>query len=339
MSDGLTLKTGIGGIIIPQNADKHTKSRLGQFVVWMDDRDLLWHQVDLAAYRDAMEDAGKAPATVNAHLSTIRARYRAIVRDNATRDSLYRLAEQVADAPSDRKSFVDEILTRVENAIAPQASQVRVKVSQDRADSAHLRLTREQAEALMMAPGVNTLMGLRDTAVIALMLCTGIREAELSSLKVPDLRQRLGGELALHVREGKGCKERLVPYGELSWVLAVVDAWFSKAGIGGGYVFRGLYKGGKTLRTGRLSVRAIGHIMGRYPMMVDGEMVHVKPHDLRRTYARRLFEAGTDPVAIQQNLGHSGLATTLGYIGNLDVTYRRAPAVYTFDLSKLVRET
>lgn len=339
MSDDLALKTGIGDIIIPQNADKHTRSRLRQFVAWMDDRGLLWHQPDLAAYRDAMKDAGKAPATVNAHLSTIRARYRAIVRDNTTRDSLYRLAEQVTGTPSDRKSFVDEILIRVENAIDPQVSQVRVKFSQDRADSAHLRLTKEQAEALMVAPGVNTLVGLRDTAVIALMLCTGIREAELSALKAPDLRQRLAGDLALHVREGKGCKERLVPYGELSWVLALVDAWCSEAGFGTDYVFCGLYKGGKMLRSGRLSVRAIGYIVGRYPVMVDGNLVHVKPHDLRRTYARRLFEAGTNPVAIQQNLGHSGLATTLGYIGELDVTYRRAPAVYTFDLSKLVRGT
>ena len=44
-------------------------------------------------------------------------------------------------------------------------------------------------------------------------------------LDVGDLRQRLGGELALHVREGKGARERLVPYGDLDWCLAVVDAW------------------------------------------------------------------------------------------------------------------
>ena len=70
---------------------------------------------------------------------------------------------------------------------------------------------------------MDTLVGLRDMSLLAMMLCTGVREAELSALDVPDLRQKLGGALALHVREGKSCKERLVPYGELEWVLAVVD--------------------------------------------------------------------------------------------------------------------
>ena len=61
----------------------------------------------------------------------------------------------------------------------------------------------------------------------------------------------------------------------------------------------------------------------------------VKPHNLFRIYARRLYQAGVDPVAIQQNLGHVQLETTLGYIGTLGADKRRAPAVYEFDLRKL----
>jgi site-specific recombinase XerD len=72
---------------------------------------------------------------------------------------------------------------------------------------------------------------LRDTALIALMLCTGVREAGLCALQVRHFRLKLGGALALHVREGKGCAERLVPYGEPEWVLAVVDKWREAAGI------------------------------------------------------------------------------------------------------------
>lgn len=45
-------------------------------------------------------------------------------------------------------------------------------------------LTKEQADALLAAPGVDNLLGLRDTAVIAVMLCTGVREAEFSALQV-----------------------------------------------------------------------------------------------------------------------------------------------------------
>ena len=91
------------------------------------------------------------------------------------------------------------------------------------------------------------------------------------------------------------------------------------AGIRDGPVFRGFYRDGQTVRPGRLTVRAVQDVLGAYPIVVDGTLVTVKPHDCRRTYARRLYEAGADVVAIQQNLGHGDLKTTLAYIGALDV--------------------
>jgi len=336
--------TSTAAIILPAAPDKHTKHRLTKFSNWLARSSHQWHSPDLAAYRDYLLAAGGtdgdplSPSTVQAHLSTIRGRYAAIIRE---RDLFYRVAAQQTDAPLERKALVDEIITRLENAMAPAAAPVKVKTSQDKPDAAHLRLTTAQAEALMAAPGVDNLLGLRDTAVIATMLCTGVREAELAALDAPDLRQRLGGELALHVREGKGCKERLIPYGELEWVLAVMDKWMGAAGISEipfrgqeEAVYRSFFRGGRRLR-GRLSVRAIQYILASYPIMVDGKLTKVKPHDLRRTYARRLYEAGVDLVAIQQNLGHASQQTTLGYIGTLDVARRKPPAVYSFDLSSL----
>ena len=320
--------------LTPFDADKHARYRLGKFQNWLEQSGDKWYQPDMIAYRTHLLE-NYAPATARAHLSTIRARYDAIVRDNATRDALYQLAEQTADNPADRKAFVDEVIERMKNAADPKHTTVKVKVRQDRPDSDQLRLTNEQASALLAAPGVDTIQGLRDTAIIALMLCTGVREAELSTLVVNDLRQRLGGELALHVREGKGCKERLIPYGELSWVLAIIDQWLERACIQAGPVFRGFYKGGHKLRPGRLSVRAIEYILASYSIMVDGELTPAKPHDLRRTYARLLYDASVDLIAIQQNLGHADIKTTLGYIGELDADRRRAPALYTFDLSQL----
>lgn len=332
MNTQLARRSGETVSLVPVGAGKHARYRLGKFERWLISQSQQWHDPDLAAYRDHLVEKGYKATTIQAHLSTIRAQYGRLIKDNAIRDVLYSMAAQVTDSVVEQKAFVDEAITRLKNAADPAHSSVKVPTSQDRADSEHLRLTREQAEALMATPGTDTLVGLRDTAIIALMLCTGIREAELSALEVKDLRQRLGGELALHVREGKGCKERLIPYGQLNWVLTVIDAWLEKAGIDDGPVFRGLYKDNTTLRPGRLSVRAIQYILARHPIAIDGEMRTVKPHDLRRTYARRLYEAGMDTVAIQQNLGHADLRTTLGYIGTLDAEKRRAPAIYTFRL-------
>ena len=99
-------------------------------------------------------------------------------------------------------------------------------------------------------------------------------------------------------------------------------------------MFKGMYKGGRKLRPGKLSIRAIGYILESYPVMVDGVLRKVKPHDCRRTYAKRL-SGHMSTNAISQNLGHSDIKTTLGYIGPEDAQDRRPSAVYTFDLSRL----
>jgi integrase len=69
--------------------------------------------------------------------------------------------------------------------------------------------------------------------------------------------------------------------------------------------------------------------------MVDGKSTRIKPHDFCRTYARRSFGRDVDLVAIQQNLGHANLKTTLHYIGVLNVEKRRPPSAYDFDLASL----
>ena len=317
-------------ILVAKKVDKDSKYRLGKFATWLDGTGSPWYIPDLVTYRDTLLANGLATTTVSAPLSTVRARYRSLVKDRALFFSMVPDADFVK-----QKAKVDEIVTRIENAIDPDESKVTTETVQDVTDSAHLRLASGQASALISSPDLDDLKGLRDCAVIALLLCTGIREQELSNLVVNDLRQTYGGELALHVREGKGCKTRLVPYGELSWCLAIVERWLDRAGISEGPVFKGLYRGTRKLRPGKLSVRAIEYILDDYPIMIDGVLRKVKPHDCRRTYARRLYEAGLGLMEVQQNLGHADHKTTEKYIGTLDASKRRPPAVYTFDLSLL----
>lgn len=329
----------------PDKASKDLRSRVLQFTAWLAAHPAIdRYAPDLAAYRDHLltrDDSPLSPATVSVHLSTIRSAYARLLKSNTLRDQLYtRAAGDLqrlghVDTPADRKAFVDEYLKRMENAIDPEASYLKRLTRQDVADGAHVRLTRAQAETILSAPGVVPLSALRDTAVIAMLLCTGLREAELCALEVPDLRQDLGGELSVHVRKGKGLKERLIPYGDLAWVLAIVDKWLEAAEITAGSVFRSVWKGGRHVR-GPLSVRGVENIVTKYPIVGDrGKLITVRPHDLRRTYARRLYEAGVDLVSISQNLGHASTKTTLKYIGTLGADKRRALGVYSFDLAQL----
>jgi hypothetical protein len=123
----------IRALLIPPNAGKDARYRLGKFATWLTKTGRQWYEPDLAGYRDELLDV-YAPSTISAHLSTIRARYQEILRDNGTRDSLYALAGERfphmgTDTPANRKAYVGEILARLSNAIDPKVSQVRQKTS------------------------------------------------------------------------------------------------------------------------------------------------------------------------------------------------------------------
>src|SRR5664279_1088575 len=228
-------------------SNKDARHRVGIFIDWMHDQRQNWLQPDLAAYRDyLLAERGLAPASVAAHLSTLRGRYTALLRDNALREQLYALSAAENGSASDRKSFVDETLTRLENALQAANAPLTVIHQQDDLDARHIRLTVAQALELLDAPvrdGRNTRReALRDAALIAILLCTGLREMEVCALEVGDLRQQVNRKLGVAVRSGKGAKARFVPYGGLAWCLEYVETWLSSAGISSGAVFRGLRK-------------------------------------------------------------------------------------------------
>jgi len=308
--------------------DRYT---VGIYVNWMRERNRPFLIPHLAEFRDFLLDDQKLKATtVSKYITCVRKLYERFMRD---RDFLYSLLRPDTSF-LERKAIVDEIVTRIENAIHPDEIRVKLETIQDQADEVGRRLTREQANDLLKQPGLKDLKGLRNTAMVALALATGAREGELVRLEVQDIRQRLSGEIALRIRNGKGRKTRLVPYGEMIWVLDFVDAWLNESGITSGYVFRRFfwYKTEQTHKTiagwDKLHTRTFYDMLESLPIEINGEKVFVRPHDLRRTYARLCYEAGMELSRIQRNLGHVTYDTTLHYIGALDGNLRRPPAAY-----------
>lgn len=328
-------------VLMPERPSKDHKSRLGFYINWLSERGLAWYQPDLSAYRDYLlrqrtrrdkqgnsAPAALSPPTVQAHLATIRGRYSQLTRSNDIRDRLYELTNP-NDSEAEQRALVDEFFIRMMNDLHPSTAPVKVVEAQDIADSEHLRLKPYQVSALVQAPGISSLRGLRDTALMTLMVCTGVRAAEAAELQVADLRQRLGGELSLRVREGKGGKQRLIPYGPLDWCLMYVDAWLREANIEAGPIFRGIRRGGKSVRPSGIGTWTVNDIMNAYPISIDGGLRTVKPHDLRRTYARNAYDFGMDLERIRQNLGHTSLQTTQTYIGALDGRDRHPPNMFS----------
>lgn len=319
-------------------------SRFSLYVQWLDETGKHWTNPDLQGYGKYLmgNERGLSAASTKAHLSTIRGLLKQFV------DSLKPQIEAALDAAfpaypvADRNAVEQHFYRGMEHALSPDRTRdIQATKQQDTVDSQHRRLTSEQAAELIAAPGENTLRGLRDTALLALALCTGLREGELVALNVDDLRQTSEGELVLLVRNGKGKKQRTVPYGALVWALDYVDAWLAHAGIFQGAVFRGfqdrhtpdklpaeLSPAQVTPRlTKRLTTRAVQNILAAYPVAIAGAMVAVKPHDLRRTYAKLLHDNDMKLLRIKDNLGHSSSDTTQRYIGDGSAAERRAPAV------------
>jgi integrase len=313
--------------------DRH--SRIQRFVGWQQATGRAWHSPDLAAWRDDLLSEGLKPSTIAAYLATVRGRYADLTIDNQVRDRLYDSTPPTA-SPADRYAMVNEMLTRLLNAVNPKTAPIKETTVQDRTASDHLRLTPRQAEWFIRSPGIDTLKGLRDTALIALLLCTGLREGELVALKVSDLRQYSeDGELCVLVQHGKGDKQRLVSYGDLVWCLEYVDLWLAQSGITDGFVFRRVLRWEKTIANDGqpLTTRAIQKILKLYPVAIPGGLARVKPHDCRRTYAKIQYDAGMELLAIQQNLGHSNIATTERYIGELNMRKRRGRGAFRVDLA------
>ncbi|MFX1766182.1 tyrosine-type recombinase/integrase [Paraburkholderia sp. A1RI-2L] len=79
----------------------------------------------------------------------------------------------------------------------------------------HPECSRSRADPERTARG-DTLLGLRDRAMLETLYSTGVRRAELVSLEVGDIDP----ERALMVRQGKGQARRLIPIGEraLAWI-------------------------------------------------------------------------------------------------------------------------
>ena len=158
----------------------------------------------------------------------------------------------------------------------------------------------------------------RDLAVLAVLLCTGVRSAELLELTVSALAGR-PGDRRLHV-QGKGGKNRSIPIeGALDEVvgdyLRTRRTRFGERLPGGAALF--VDHRGEPLRRGGLQylVRQSMRAAGISDRVQPGAMVHA----LRHTFATRLAEDGANAAEIAKLLGHASINSSQTYI---DVTAR-----------------
>jgi site-specific recombinase XerD len=103
-------------------------------------------------------------------------------------------------------------------------------------------LSLKQAQALLNAPDITTTKGLRDRAIIAVLLGCGLRRSEVSALTLSHIQQRDGCWCSVDLI-GKQGRVRTVPMP--TWVKVAIDTWNGPAGVTDGHVFRSVNRGDK----------------------------------------------------------------------------------------------
>lgn len=170
----------------------------------------------------------------------------------------------------------------------------------------------DEVESLLNATD-NTPKGLRDAAIIALMIGCGLRRAEVAGLTVDSLDF---DRMDLRVI-GKGNKERLVP---VPWfAMDRVIRWLNVRGAHPGNLFLPIRKGQLLTtvvvkgvrRPASISPFVVWDVVRRAVRLAG--IRHASPHDFRRTYITMLLERDVDYGSIQRIVGHADIRTTARY--------------------------
>lgn len=187
-------------------------------------------------------------------------------------------------------------------------------------------LTLAQARALLAAP-TEGVKGLRDRAMVSLMLRRGLRTVEVVRADVADLRQ-VGGMGVLYVQgKGHATKDDFVVLGAeceraiSSYLAARRDTGGDVTGGAPLFAATGHRNGG-----GRMTTRAVSRIAKDAMRACGIDSPHITAHSLRHTAVTLSLVGGATVQEAQAMARHADISTTLVYAHNLERLDARAEA-------------
>lgn len=178
-------------------------------------------------------------------------------------------------------------------------------------------LSTAEADALLAAPARTTWTGVRDHALLALDIQTGLRVSELCSLTTTSIRFGTGAHVTC---TGKGRRHRATPITAATAAImtAYLDQRITRPGAA---LFCGPH--GQQLSRDALEHRLAIHLAtatARCPSLADKK---ITMHTLRHTCAMNLLAAGVDISVIALWLGHQSTHSTDAYL-HADMTIKQA---------------
>jgi integrase/recombinase XerD len=168
-------------------------------------------------------------------------------------------------------------------------------------------LTPLEAERVLAVPDIAQPFGLRDRAILEVFYSSGIRRNELCHLDLTDVQFERG---LLHVRQGKGRKDRFVPVGPraLAWVEDYLQRARPRLGLRQDPRALFVGKHGQRVHPSRLAAH-VHKLINKAGLGKSGSC-----HLFRHSFATALLENGCDLPHIQAMMGHAKLETTAIYL-------------------------
>jgi integrase/recombinase XerD len=271
--------TSIHGQAAPSSIKMYERD-FKAYLAYAGSRDAALDPTTLARWRTHLaQDTEMSPNTINRMLSAVKR----IMREAA-----------------------EQKYTTHENAAAfERVSGVMVRALRERVKTtARTKIEPEDMKRLTEAPGTDTLVGLRDTALLHTLASSGLRVSELASLTKAQVVRR-GRSYFLSVMGKTDVEHRDTPLSPAAY--AAIMLWLEKRPVESEYIFTSFDgRGDSRVNDKPMSEVGVWKLIVKYA----GEMgiKNVKPHDFRRFVGTEL--ASKDIRKVQKALGHKRIETT-----------------------------
>lgn len=267
-------------------------------------------------YLDA--EKGCSPATIEAYRSDLKL-FREFLRDDGTVPHVGAITPEVlrryiadmsagglaASTRGRRLYALRSLWNYLERADLVSDNPTRKVATPRREQRLPAYLSAEECTRLLAACDDNHYVDLafRDRAILTVLICQGLRRAELLGLRLGDID---ADAMTLLVRRGKGGKSRLLPLADQT--LGAVADWLEFRPAGDHSTLF-VTRGGNPMSPKDLN-RMFRRTVERSGIHRD----HVTLHTLRHTFATLLLKKGVDVRTLQRLLGHASIETTALYL-------------------------